>query len=137
MSTTSTTTSNSTTPFDVFLIHTSYEKRVEVSAMKDVLETAGFRCFVDRDNLQGSQPYSPPEQMKLALEECRFAVATVSQQFLERKDPVEELFYAFHRMLWIRKHYHWQYLWVVLLDLSVEDYKRVQNQRPKKLPELW
>lgn len=119
-------------PYDVFLIHTGAEKAIEADSMQLFFEEHGLRCFLD-DNMDNGDG-SPTEQMKNALETCRHAVALVSSSFLRRSSPTEELKYAFSRMKWIREHYEWETLWVVLFDLSLTNYDRAHKTR--NLPDI-
>lgn len=119
--------------YDLFLIHTKEQKRVETASMFRTYTAKGFRCFVDLKMTIGH----PRHQMEEALERCRHAVVILSPEFLNRKHPCAELQYAFERMLWLRSQQppQWESLWVVLYNMSVDDYGRIRRKR-KHLPPL-
>lgn len=104
------------------MAHCGEQKALEASTMVNFMENSGFRCFFDRDmkTIGGA----PAKQMRFALETCRYCVAFVSKNFLEREHPCNELKYAFQRMEWIRKQqsYRWESLFIVLFDLSVDEF---------------
>jgi len=109
-------------PYDVFIVHTGEQKRLEVDTMAHVFHTNGILCFLDHEmmNVDGS----PLSQMRSALLSCRYAVAVVSHSFLQKKVPMEELEYSFRRMKWMRKNQLWNSLLIVLVDLSVDEFRR-------------
>jgi TPR repeat protein/serine/threonine protein kinase len=122
-------------PFDVFLIHTGAEKSTYASTTKYIFESCGLQCFLDRDCIRnGNGP--PPRQMTLSLETCRYAVVFISKAFLERKDPCDELVYASSRMQWLRDNCYWESLWIVLLDISLEEYNDVRREKRPSLPAI-
>lgn len=116
-------------PYDVFLIHTGHQKQLEVATAKDIFALSGFECFFDY-NMVTSEG-SPTEMMRFALETCRHSIVFLSTAFLKRNDPVAELIFAFKRMLWLRKSGYWESLWVVLVDLSLSDYKKTVKSDPR------
>ena len=118
------------TVFDTFLIHTGAQKEYEVKKLQQIFDQGGFESFLDKDMETDQGP--PRDQMACALETSRYSVVVLSQAFLERKHPREELAYAFKRMQWIRKHYNkkWHSLWVILFDVTVSEYNK-QRHVPK------
>ena len=110
-------------PYDVFLVATGERKRIEVDTMANFFQGKGIRCFFDSAMLNVDGP--PVWQMRSALLSCRYTVAVVSPSFLLRKDPMQELEYAFRRLQWMRsKQIWWPSLLIVLVDLSVDEFRQ-------------
>lgn len=138
--------------FDVFLVHTGRNKKFVAKPLKKVLEghqsadstetlcsnregTTLLRCFLDVDmkNYNGN----PRRQMESAIETCRYAVVVLSHAFLQQKHPRAELKYAFQRDQMLSQMYHWHSLYIILLDLTVEDYQRHCAANPEQgLPDI-
>ena len=118
----------------MFLLHTGANKAGEVGTLKYIFEKQNdMRCFIDRDMNLTDDPNST---MSEALETCRYAVAVISGAFLEKPSPCAELQYAFKKLLWLRDHGYWTSLLVVLLDVSVEDYKTAYKSTGEQLPPI-
>ena len=122
---------------DVFLIHAGQQKASEVAVMKMMMQDKlGYSCFVDRDNLKNALD-QPNRQMQEALQTCRYALVVLSKSFVSRPNPRAELWYAYQRMLWLRQHELWESLWIVLFDMTFEEYKELHQARgPTLLPPL-
>ena len=119
--------------FDVFLIHTGAQKRMAVDTLGYILQSydddddgdeGHFRCFLDME--MNHSDGAPSKQVEEALETCRFAVAVISKDFLERNHPQKELRYTFERMRWIRKHFGWESLWVIMYNFEISEYDDVR-----------
>jgi len=111
-------------PFDVFLIHSGSQRKIAIKGLKDCFKGNNLNSFLDGDMETGHG--SPNEFMEFALETCRYSVAVISRDFLTGKHPCAELVYSFKRMMWIRQETFlnaWQSLYVVLLDMTVADFK--------------
>ena len=77
--------------------------------------------------------YSP---LRYNLEMSRYMVVILSTKFLQKKDSCHELAYAFERLQWmIQTDYYWKYLWIVLYDLTINEYKIARQSNPI-LPEI-
>jgi len=110
-------------PYDVFLVSTGEQKHVQVDTMANFLEREGMRCFFDLAMM--NHDGLPLWQMRSALLSCRYAVAIVSRTFLQKRDPMQELEYAFRREKWMQtQKLYWPSLRIVLFDLSVEEFKK-------------
>lgn len=121
-------------PYDIFFIHASEDRPDRVYTMAEVFRQKGFECFIDQD--MKAKDGSPTVTMAEALETSRHAVALISHAFLRKPPPCTELIYAYERMEWLRNHKQWESLWIVLHDLSVDEYKEVRSSTGDKLPEI-
>lgn len=132
-------------PYDVFLINTGELKYGEkyrndeyaegyMVPMRWRFESSGLRTFLDDDmrDVDGA----PVMQMRKAIRSCRFAVSVITRAFLFRKDPRNELEYAFKRMEWLQDHYGWRSLKVVFVDISINEYNEFRNNKHPGLPDL-
>ncbi len=122
-------------PFDVFLIHTGAQKALAVTSMKHMFESRGFRTFVDKEDIAFPKGRLV-KQMQVALETCRYAVAIISREFMEKDDSCDELQYACRRMKWIREMHQWESLYIVLFDLSVEEFEKLRKEKCPTLLKL-
>ena len=138
--------------FDVFLVHTGRNKKFVAKPLKKILEeqqsadsgeticsnrerTPLLRCFLDID-MKNYNGYAR-RQMESAIETCRYAVVILTQAFLEQKHPRAELKYAFQRDQMLSQMYHWHSLYIILFDLTVEDYQRHCDANPEQgLPDI-
>lgn len=114
-------------PFDAFLILAGPQRRIAVQTLKDELNQGGVHCFLDGDK----QCDDGDKYMEFALETSRYAIAVVSKDFLSRKDPCAELVYAYKRMKWINQRAGvdaWQSLYVILFDVSLEEFKEATKK---------
>lgn len=120
--------------YDIFIVHSGSEKREFVDCMKTFLEAKGFRCFVDSHEIDHQS--SPVKQMQICLETSRHVLVVLSSEFLQRRAPQSELKYAYNRHKWLQKQpFRWFSIWVVLYDLTIDDYKQACESDPS-LPHL-
>lgn len=124
--------------YDVFLVHAGPERPVVVDSMYKILEEKNptkLKCFLDEKSLN-HQDYSPNTAMQLALETCRHSVVVISKDFLLSRHPRNELTYAFSRRQWIRQQpFHWESLWIILYNITIDDYKQAMLDNPR-LPDI-
>ena len=121
--------------YDIFLIHSGFQKAIEVSTLYEFFCNAKFTCFYDDESIE-YRGY-PREAMESALETCRHAVVVISEDFLASHDPRAELKYISERREWIlqRQSFAWESLWIVLYKVSAEQYKKAMQEH-NSLPGL-
>jgi hypothetical protein len=120
-------------PYDVFLIHAG-EQKESADTMKRLFEAGNLHCFLDKDMKDGA---SPTEEMRAAIQSCRYTVVILSECFVRKKHPCTELQFAYDRLMWIRNNcQHWNSLRIICYELIVDDYESLREQSPYKPPSL-
>ena len=125
-------------PYDGFIVSTKMQKADLVAPMKERIEAEikGYSCFFDSDMLPHEG--NPLHIMEDAVESSRHVFVVMSKALLQKKDPCAEIVYAHRRMKWLRDRNQWHSLFIVMYDMTLDEYKELckREQLGKILPPI-